>query len=70
MVNLEHAVLLPYTSELIPANPMPLIGRPKVAKTLPKALRTETVVELLAAIDTDDGSPRRADWADAIARWS
>jgi site-specific recombinase XerC len=25
-----------YTSELIPANPMPVIGRPKVAKTLPK----------------------------------
>jgi site-specific recombinase XerD len=53
-----------YTSELILANPMPLIGRPKVAKTLPKALRTETVVELLAVIDTDDGSPRRADWAE------
>ena len=26
-----------YTSELIPANPMPLVGRPKLAKTLPKA---------------------------------
>ena len=25
-----------YTSELIPANPMPLVGRPKIAKTLPK----------------------------------
>lgn len=53
-----------YTSELIPANPMPLIGRPKVAKTLPKALRTETVVDLLAVIDTDEGSPRRTDWAE------
>src|SRR5262245_31456405 len=24
-----------YTSQLIPANPMPLVGRPKTAKTLP-----------------------------------
>ena len=27
-----------YAGELITANPMPLIGRPKVAKTLPKGL--------------------------------
>ena len=27
-----------YTSELIAANPMPLVGRPKIAKTLPKGL--------------------------------
>jgi integrase len=27
-------------------------------------LHTDTVVELLAVIDTDDGSPRRADWAE------
>ena len=27
-----------YTAELIPANPMPLVGRPKATKTLPKAL--------------------------------
>ena len=43
---------------------MPLIGRPKVAKSLPKALRTETVIELLAVINTDDGSSRRTDWAE------
>jgi integrase len=43
---------------------MPLIGRPKVAKTLPKALDADTVTELLAVIDTDDGSPRRTDWAE------
>jgi site-specific recombinase XerC len=53
-----------YTSELIPANPMPLIGRSKVTKSLPKALRTDTIVELLALIDTDEGSSRRADWAE------
>ena len=27
-----------YTAELIAANPMPMVGRPKLAKTLPKAL--------------------------------
>jgi site-specific recombinase XerC len=32
-----------YTSELIAANPMPLVGRPKLAKTLPKALPTNSV---------------------------
>ena len=43
---------------------MPLIGRSKVTKSLPKALRTDTIVELLALIDTDEGSSRRADWAE------
>ena len=51
-----------YTDELIEANPMPLIGRPKVPKSLPKGLGAETVSELLAAIDSDNGSPRRSDW--------
>ena len=27
-----------YTAELIPANPMPFVGRPKAAKTLPRSL--------------------------------
>jgi integrase len=47
-----------YTSELIPANLMPLVGRPKIAKTLPKALQPSSVQRLLAAIDSD--SERRA----------
>lgn len=51
-----------YTSELLDSNPMPLIGRPKVAKSLPKGLGTQTVSDLLAAIDADDGSRRRSDW--------
>lgn len=53
-----------YSSDLIAANPMPLIGRPKVAKTLPKGLGAETVSGLLAVIDLDQGSPRRSDWAE------
>jgi site-specific recombinase XerD len=53
-----------YTSELIASNPMPLIGRPKVAKTLPKGLGADTVASLLAAIDADSGSGRRSEWAE------
>ncbi|EFG79833.1 site-specific recombinase, phage integrase family [Mycobacterium parascrofulaceum ATCC BAA-614] len=56
-----------YTDELIPSNPMPLIGRPKVPKSLPKGLGTETVSGLLAAIDADAGSQRRSDWPERDA---
>ena len=42
-----------YTSELIATNPMPLVGRPKFAKTLPKALPTDSVAALLATLNTD-----------------
>jgi site-specific recombinase XerD len=51
-----------YTSELIGANPMALVGRPKPAKTLPKALPTESVAALLAAVSEEPQRPRRADW--------
>jgi integrase/recombinase XerC len=50
-----------YTSELIPANPMPLVGRPKIAKTLPKALPPSSVQALLAAIDSEP-ERRASDW--------
>jgi site-specific recombinase XerD len=53
-----------FTSDLIDSNPMPLIGRPKVTKSLPKSLGAQTVTELLAAIDADSGSRRRTDWAE------
>lgn len=56
-----------YTEELIGANPMPLIGRPKVPKSLPKGLGAETVTGLLAAIDADHGSRRRSDWPERDA---
>jgi hypothetical protein len=36
-----------YTAELIAANPMPMVGRPKLAKTLPKALPADAVAALL-----------------------
>ena len=53
-----------YIGDVIAANPMPLIGRPKVAKTLPKGLGADTVSGLLAVIDLDRGSMRRSDWAE------
>src|SRR6202048_3994984 len=51
-----------YTSELIAANPMPLVGRPKLAKTLPKALPTDSVTALLATLNEDPQPRRRTDW--------
>jgi site-specific recombinase XerC len=51
-----------YTSELIAANPMPLVGRPKSAKTLPKALPTDSVAALLATLNEDPQRRRRTDW--------
>jgi site-specific recombinase XerC len=51
-----------YTSELIVANPMPLVGRPKLPKTLPKALPTGSVAALLGILNTDSELRRRSDW--------
>jgi site-specific recombinase XerD len=57
-----------YTDELIPSNPMPLIGRPKVPKSLPKGLGAETVSGLLTAINADSSdSQRRSDWPERDA---
>ena len=53
-----------YTSELIVANPMLLVGRPKLAKTLPKALPTNSVVALLGALNADSQPRRRSDWVE------
>lgn len=53
-----------YTAELLAANPMPLIGRPKVPKSLPKSYPAPAITQLIAAIDADHGSQRRSDWAE------
>lgn len=53
-----------YTGEFITGNPMSFVGRPKVAKTLPKGLDADTISELLTVIDEDRGSVRRSDWAE------
>ena len=51
-----------FTAELLEANPMPVIGRPKVPKSLPKSYPAQAVTDLVSAIDSDDGSARRSDW--------
>jgi site-specific recombinase XerC len=50
------------TSDRITTNPMSMVGRPKMPKSLPKALGAETVAGLLAAIDSDAGSRHSSDW--------
>ncbi len=47
-----------FTAELLDANPMPLIGRPKVPKSLPKSYPASAVTDLVAAIDADHHFPR------------
>jgi integrase/recombinase XerC len=51
-----------YTNELIGANPMPFVGRPRAAKTLPRALPQSAVGALLDVVDRDHESQRRTDW--------
>jgi integrase len=41
---------------------MPLVGRTKRAKTLPKALPTDSVAALLATLSSDVEPRRRSDW--------
>ena len=51
-----------FTAELIAANPMPMIGRPKQPKSLPKSLPAESVTALLAAVSAGPQRPRSTDW--------
>jgi integrase/recombinase XerC len=53
-----------YTGEQLAANPMQLVGRPKLAKPLPKALPRTAVAALLASVTDDRDSQRRTDWAE------
>jgi site-specific recombinase XerD len=45
-----------YTGEQLAANPMQLVGRPKLAKPLPKALPRTAVEALLETVAQDQGS--------------
>ena len=51
-----------YTSDLLPANPMELVGQPKPAKTLPKSLPPTAAQALLNAIDAPAANKRVTDW--------
>ena len=53
-----------YTGEQLAANPMQLVGRPKLAKPLPKALPRTAVAALLETVAQDQDSKRRTDWAE------
>lgn len=51
-----------YTADRLVANPMSLVGKPKVPKTLPKALPRNAIASLLTAVARPTGKPRRTDW--------
>jgi integrase/recombinase XerC len=53
-----------YTGEQLAANPMQLVGRPKFAKPLPKALPRTAVEALLETVAEDQDSKHRTDWAE------
>jgi integrase/recombinase XerC len=53
-----------YTGEQLAANPMQLVGRPKLAKPLPKALPRTAVEALLETAAQDHASQRQIDWAE------
>ena len=53
-----------YTGEMLAANPMQLVGRPKLAKPLPRALPRTAVEALLATVASDEISTRQTDWAE------
>lgn len=50
-----------YTNEILAANPMQLVGRPKLKKPLPKALPRTAVEALLSAV-TQESDARRTNW--------
>jgi integrase/recombinase XerC len=53
-----------YTGDQLAANPMQLVGRPKLAKSLPKALPRTAVEALLENVAQDRHSKRQTDWAE------
>jgi site-specific recombinase XerD len=53
-----------YTSEQLGANPMQLVGRPKLSRLLPKALPRTAVEALLETVAQDRDSKRQTDWAE------
>jgi len=53
-----------HTGEQLPANPMPMIGRPKPARSRPKALPRTSVEALLETVAQDRYSNRQTRWAE------
>ena len=57
-----------YTSEQLTANPMQLVGRPKLAQPLPKALPRSAVEALLQTVAKDRNSKRQTELDPARSR--
>jgi integrase/recombinase XerC len=53
------------TDEQLAANPMQLVGRPKLAKPLPRALPRTAVEALLETVAEDQDPKHRTDWAES-----
>jgi integrase len=53
-----------YTCEQLAANPMQLVGRPKLARPLPKALPRQAVQALLDAVAQHQDPGRQTDWGE------
>lgn len=53
-----------FTGELLTANPMALVGRPRLARSLPKALPRGAVGALLNSVADNNDSARKTDWAE------
>lgn len=53
-----------FTSERLASNPMALVGRPRLSRSLPKALPRTAVSALLTAVSEDAGAARKTDWAE------
>jgi len=53
-----------YTGEQLAATPMQLVGRPKLARPLPKALPRTAVEALPKSVAQDRESTRQTDWAE------
>ncbi|MBN3508343.1 tyrosine-type recombinase/integrase [Mycolicibacterium septicum] len=53
-----------FTSERLASNPMALVGRPKLGRSLPKALPRSAVAALLTAVAEEAESSRKTSWAE------
>lgn len=51
-----------FTAELLEANPMQFVGRPKVAKNLPKSLPAPAAKALVDAVADHSDANRRSEW--------
>jgi integrase/recombinase XerC len=51
-----------FATDQLAANPMELVGKPKLGKSLPKSLPPSAVEALLDAIDAPDAATRPTDW--------